>query len=180
MILPFSTKFKDGTPTYFIEKIWRGLGFKHKRDNYDLYNECKRNRNLIDVTVVVDPKLHTIREDIHNRWKPGMKIHMVVFNRSKNQFQFVPVLECKSVQYIRIIHDGIFDEFDGPTVYMGNRSDLDDLMPFYFDAPKACYGVKQMEQLARNDGFDSIEHFFSYFNKDFTGKIIHWTDLRYE
>lgn len=37
----------------------------------------------------------------------------------------------------------------------------------------------KMLQLAQNDGFDTIEEFFEYFNEDFTGKIIHWTGLRY-
>ena len=30
-----------------------------------------------------------------------------------------------------------------------------------------------------NDGFDSIENFLRWFNKDFEGKIIHWTGFRY-
>lgn len=34
-------------------------------------------------------------------------------------------------------------------------------------------------KLANNDGFDTVEDFFAYFNKDYTGKIIHWTDLKY-
>ena len=36
-----------------------------------------------------------------------------------------------------------------------------------------------MKDLARNDGFDSIQAFFEWFKEDFEGKIIHWTDLRY-
>ena len=36
-----------------------------------------------------------------------------------------------------------------------------------------------MWQLAINDGFESLKHFFEYFNEDFEGKIIHWTDLKY-
>jgi hypothetical protein len=38
---------------------------------------------------------------------------------------------------------------------------------------------KGLLQFVQNDGFDSIEDFFSYFDKGFKGKIIHWTDLRY-
>ena len=33
--------------------------------------------------------------------------------------------------------------------------------------------------LAQNDGFDCEEEFFAYFNKAYTGKIIHWTDYKY-
>jgi hypothetical protein len=48
-------------------------------------------------------------------------------------------------------------------------------MPWYFKG----YGDEEMIRLARNDGFDSVEDFFSFFPEDFKGKIIHWTDLRY-
>ena len=36
-----------------------------------------------------------------------------------------------------------------------------------------------VENIARNDGFDSINEFFDFFDKDFSGKIIHWTDKKY-
>ena len=55
-------------------------------------------------------------------------------------------------------------------------------MPFYWQNPlddEDGYGLDQMETLAIADGFDSIEDFFKYFTNDFTGKIIHWTDLKY-
>src|SRR5699024_11014489 len=53
-------------------------------------------------------KIHTIRHDGKNRWKTGNKIHMVINNRTKDRFQFAPVLECKSVQKIEIkYHDKI-------------------------------------------------------------------------
>lgn len=34
-------------------------------------------------------------------------------------------------------------------------------------------------ELAVNDGFDSDEMFFKWFDKDFDGWLIHWTDKRY-
>jgi len=30
-----------------------------------------------------------------------------------------------------------------------------------------------------NDGFESLQDFFNWFNKPFRGKIIHWTDFKY-
>ena len=36
-----------------------------------------------------------------------------------------------------------------------------------------------MLNLVQNDGFASISDFLKFFNKDYTGKIIHWTDLKY-
>ena len=39
---------------------------------------------------------------------------------------------------------------------------------------------ENMLQLAKNDGFDSIEDFFKFFTKDiFVYKLIHWTDFKY-
>ncbi|WP_460670485.1 hypothetical protein [Larkinella ripae] len=37
----------------------------------------------------------------------------------------------------------------------------------------------EVDLLAKNDGFDRTTQFFDWFNTDFAGKIIHWTDLRY-
>ena len=103
-------------------------------------------------------KKHTIREDKHDRWHAGRLIHPVVFNRSKNQFQFAPAFPCVSTQKIRIWHhDGGLEIF------------IDD---HYLNE-------KQFESLAKNDGFNSIEDFENWFEKDFTGKIIHWTSLKY-
>lgn len=165
MILSFSTKFPNGKPTRFIEKIWDGL------INNNLVTVCEFTKflnNYVDRFNDVwdstdgsfyNPKLHTIRKDEHNRWKPGMKIHFVINNRSKNFFQFAPVVECKSVQKIEIFkRDGLrFIRIDGRFINSNQVA----------------------EEIAINDGFDSVDDLFNWFNKDFTGKIIHWTDLRY-
>jgi hypothetical protein len=39
----------------------------------------------------------------------------------------------------------------------------------------------EIEELAINDGFDSVADFWDYFSSygDFEGRIIHWTDLTY-
>ncbi len=174
MILPFQTKFKDGAPTYFVKKIWAGLIMQNlitAAEGVEFMKALKSpHRDLvtnIDATdlVAFAPKLHTMREDAKDRWKPGINIHMVVFNRTKNRFQFAPVLECKSVQKIEVIYTG----HDYPCVKIDGR--------LYYLWVKQDYNL--LKKLALNDGFKSVEHFFSWFNKDFAGKIIHWTDLRY-
>ncbi|PKP11975.1 MAG: hypothetical protein CVU09_00305 [Bacteroidetes bacterium HGW-Bacteroidetes-4] len=169
MILPFSTKFPDGKPTYFIEKIWASIPELKTpyKFNYEELFVNKFNVLWDGWGESFKPKKHTIRADIHNRWKPGNKIHMVVFNRSKNQFQFAPVLECKSVQKIEIIYsnpnsDYPFVKIDGARYNVWEKS-----------------GLKMISEIAINDGFKSDIDFFQWFNKDFQGKIIHWTDLRY-
>lgn len=189
MTLGFSTHWGakmgslSGAPTYFIDKIWEGLksdsclgeraifevqkysneylkkfgehwdDFSHDAWTYDQLHSC---RTL--------PKLHTIRKG--NRWKEGMKIHMVVHNRTKDRFQFAPVIKCTGVQDIKIRHE--IWETQNVKIPMKN---------IYIDG-FTC-GHKVAHDIARNDGFDSIYDFFQFFNEDFEGQIIHWTGLKY-
>lgn len=46
-------------------------------------------------------KIHTIREDKHDRWRPGMTMHMATGVRTKNYKQFHED-NCTSVQEISI------------------------------------------------------------------------------
>jgi hypothetical protein len=173
--LNFKTEFPGGDQTYFIPKIWRGL-----INNLGMYDDYlsyvtmvleSGNEKMMEAVIPVKdintimPKIHTIREDLNDLWKPGKKIHMVVFNRTKNRFQFAPILECKSVQKIEISHKPIKieDWILMPVVR------INDLIIF----------PERVLELARNDGFDSVSDFFRWFNKDFRGKIIHWTDYKY-
>ncbi len=170
MILSFSTRFPNGKPTYFIQKIWNGFIDQNvlngilARGFFSEYTE-KFNSNW-DTKEGLHPKITTIRKDEHNRWKPGMKIHFVINNRSKNFFQFAPVIDCKSVQKIEIEYTNFSKD---PIIVIDGTH-------FYNEKIGIDHGVKQ---LAQNDGFDSVDDFFEYFNTDFTGKIIHWTDLKY-
>ena len=171
--LGFSTqwpKHMSSKPTNFIPKIWAGLVINNDLHYAHLDDIWLNAEGLPDVANIFPtpeevhngiPKVHTIRTDEKNLWKPGRKIHMVVFNRSKNRFQFAPVLEVKTIQKIEIKwseHNGLHATIviDGCTV-----------------------GIHTIRRLAVNDGFDSVEHFFKWFNKKFTGKIIHWTNLKY-
>lgn len=137
MILGFKKSIK-GKPTLFKEKILSSLGVK----GYSVYT----------------PKLHTIREDGHDRWHQFRKIQSCYGVRTK-QFEKFAEMPCTGVQSIRIVY--IMDHFQ----------DL------YVDGKKLTH--LKIQDLAINDGFDSIEDFLIWFNKDFTGKIIHWTDKRY-
>jgi len=185
MTLSFKTQI-NGKPTYFVEKIWKGLWETNNVEFIIMSSEYEFGYNEISPLKYVEqenihtynPKLHTIREDPHCRWRPGRRIHPVINNRSPNRFQFAPVIKCQSVQSITILYN------DGnPAVYLGDTCESG--MPFYFkdfdeeDGQYICYGENQMLQLAQNDGFDSIADFFAYFHKDFSGKIIHWTNLKY-
>lgn len=124
-------------------------------------------------------KIHTIREDRHDRWKPGMTIQFSTGIRTAGYNQFMTGV-CKSVQYIWIAWEhGI------PFVHIGDIKD--GLVPFYIPD---YYGIEQMRDLYINDGFRKQSEFFKWFwdagemdnpiyDKIFEGKIIHWTDRKY-
>lgn len=158
MTLGFSRQI-NGYPTYFAEKIWAGLMMFDKLCQQPETVKAYGATNLIEDDWMY--KLHTIRQDSKDRWKAGNKIHFVYGNRTKNRWQFAPVIECLATQRIEIKYEAPMR----PIVKIDDRTfDLD------------CYEDKgKLYQLAVNDGFDSLVEFFDYFNDDFTGKIIHWT-----
>lgn len=112
-------------------------------------------------------KLHTIREDKTNRWKPGNKIEMATGVRTKNYNCFKKSV-CVSTQTIEIKHGRIYDVNSGDFL-LGIRILIDG---------KELDSLK-INGLAKNDGFVDIIHFANWFNTDFYGKIIHWTHLKY-
>jgi hypothetical protein len=158
MILGFSTQI-NGKPTYFVEKIQRALTDTDFFDTPELVPYEFNFEYFKDCT----PKLHTIRDDKNDRWKVGNKIDFFINCRQKNMFRFAPVLPVVSVQKIEIVYDKIFGKNLYPDVLIDNVK----LHP------------NKLDELAQNDGFDTIQDFFAYFDKDFTGKIIHWTNLKY-
>ncbi len=167
MILSFSTQL-NGKPTYFPEKIWQGfpdsdrcieLWFTDGKiyTGYDFHPDA----------FGMFPKLHTIRKDEKNRWKAGNKIDFFINARTKNMFRFAPIIPVVSTQKITIEHDQDY------------KCVLIDNIVFYEQNSKLQTHIEAMTILAQNDGFESVDAFFEYFNEDFTGKIIHWTDLKY-
>lgn len=166
MTLAFSQEL-NGNKTYFINKIWKSLVDNdisplHSYQKY-LYLYDNKFGDVWDFGVGLPAKIHTIREDKANRWKEGNMIHFVINNRTKDRFQFAPVVFCTGVQKIEIKYN------DYPVVIIDNR-------PLYI-SNKEDYSI--LHKLAQNDGFETIEEFFGYFNKDFKGKIIHWTNFEY-
>lgn len=104
-------------------------------------------------------KIHTIREDKTNRWKPGNKIQMATGVRTKNYNCFKTAV-CVSVQTIEI------------------RNIFDDKNAVLIDGRKLT--KEEIKTLAKNDGFDNVKDFWNwFFMEDFIGKIIHWTYFKY-
>lgn len=126
----------------------------------------------------VQPKIHTIRSG--NRWRPGMKIHPVINNRTKNRFQFAPVLECKSVQEIEII-DANMLSMNHPDISYHSEVQVDfsgDVVSFFLRYTVKIDGKvlnsEEVSKLAINDGFPNADAFFFWFDKDFQGQIVSW------
>lgn len=177
MNLPFSTHFSKyipvigGKPTYFIDRIWLCIAahqliddalFRSEKNKYAIEHYTKKRENW-DYYYGNNAKWHTIRKG--NRFKKGDKLHMIVYNRTKNRFQFCPVLECTGTQdiFMTYAHNNIIEmSIDGT---------------YFYDR----------ERVALNDGFDSYDEFFYFFyqaimkdpDQSFSGQIIHWTNLKY-
>ena len=101
-------------------------------------------------------KIHTIREDKSNRWKEGMKIHFWKGNPRNVNNNPYPFAEG-TVTYVQKI--SIRHRSSGYVNIWVNDVELD--------------GAAR-EELAINDGFEGLKSFLIWFNKDFTGKLIHW------
>ena len=169
MILPFSTELNK-RQTYFVEKILKGTT---PTINYQMASDFNGKYDFNRQAFTFSrPKIHTIREDKKQRWQPGNLIHAVINNRTKNMLQFTPVMKCKSTQHIIITcTKKVWSVYIDGNIYACHQKEL-------ADKPQTrCIAL--LTQLAHNDGFETMEDFFSYFQKGFSGKIIHWTDLKY-
>ncbi|WP_317899443.1 hypothetical protein [Aurantibacillus circumpalustris] len=100
-------------------------------------------------------KVHTIREDKNNRWKAGMLMHMATGVRTKQYKEFAKTLcECTC---------GIEIEPQAKTVQLIHSIKESEFL-----------GDNGIKTLAKNDGFNSVEDFWKWFNKPFVGKLIYW------
>jgi len=123
MILGFSREFPWGGETLFREKIASGQ------------------------------KIHTVRHDKKNRWKPGRQIEMAYGIRTKSYEQFNSGI-CVATHEICI-------NPDRERVFVGIGQGI-------------VYRYSGVLSFAKNDGFDSLEDFWKWFDKPFDGKLIVW------
>jgi len=162
MNLPF-TRYIYGRETNFPEKILQGVyeaGIISRREQIDLL-DCNRLSKQI-----VKPKLHTIRPNKKGAWKPGVMIDFVFWSGRpywSRPVRFAPRLPVVSTQKIQIMY---FE--NSPMVAIKDESGRMRILK-----------KNEIEALAHNDGFDSVSQFFQWFDKDFFGSLIHWTDLKY-
>lgn len=110
--------------------------------------------------ITTGSKIHSIREDKPDRWKEGNTIHFATGVRTKNYNNF-KTDTCKGTQIIEIIwKSGYIND----TVVKVDGKELT---------------LEEKQRLAWNDGFVNLFEFYTWFSSDFKGKIIHWTDFKY-
>jgi hypothetical protein len=185
MNLSFTQKI-NGQPNFFIEKIWEGIFRNDLVENpSDLQNEfieahqrklgCDWDFFPESHTRLEYPKIHTIREDLHNRWRAGMNVHFVINNRTNKVFRFAPVLPCVSVQDIRLSTERKGIATITKVLIDGNC--IGEIV--WLNCQLLSWSIT-VEILAKQDGFDNVNDFFEYFPEDYVGKIIHWTGYKYK
>ena len=110
-------------------------------------------------------KIHSIRSDEKGRWKPGLNMQMATGTRTK-YYNCFKETKCISTQQIYMSYDW--------TLHISIGSGGAEL-----------YHLEK-EKLAINDGFASYKEFKDWWipimtktNKEYRGKIIHWTPFRY-
>ena len=119
--------------------------------------------------IIAETKKHTIRVDQHDRWHAGMKMHMSTGVRTK-KYNCFKLDICTGTQKIEIKWSHLYKDAPRASVYVDNNC---------IGTYTNMYPSGLLNVLAYNDGFESVEAFFEWFNKDFEGKLIHWTDIRY-
>lgn len=115
--------------------------------------------------ILAGTKIHTLRDDEHDRWQAGKHIHFATGVRTA-AYECFKEADCISTQEVFMTwfpSRGLEISIDGTELFMF------DLMQFY-----------------NNDGFASYEDFENWFTPlvkkaggSKTFKLIHWTDYRY-
>ena len=167
MILPFSTKI-NGKETFFVEKIQVALRLPFFKDSVGFHEGFVPPNFNFYVKSKCKPKLHTLRDDINDRWHAGIMIDYFINVRQKNMFRFAPKVPVVSTQEVFMTY--AFNDVIEITI-----------------GDKYLMSYTERLEFAINDGFDNWEDFFNYFypkikaapGELYKPKLIHWTDLRY-
>jgi len=172
MNIPFKQEI-NGKKTYFAEKIWKNIPNSIDIPYVDFVNLNMEHLKkycpmLFDMDYILNPKIHTIREQgKFKHLKVGSKIHCIYNNRTKDRFQFAPTFECKGIQKIEI-----FNLCDVQFVNIDNKQLTNN----------------EIEKLSINDGFITVFDFWNFFKtkvdiskpiSSFKGRVIHFTDFCY-
>lgn len=146
----------------YQNKAWEYHGMQSQETPYGMQSYCWDADYMPEE---IPAKIHTIREDKGDRWRPGAKIHFVIGNRTKHRFQFAPVVPVVSIQEIIIVKN------------RNNFNYNENIMRIYIDGTMRNFAA---DDLHTNDGFPSWDYFYRWWPEGtWEGRIIHWTDKRY-
>jgi len=153
--------FPDGSPNYYEEKIWACLLMFKIVTNDDFSNYFDGDKGML-IKVADRPKFHMIIENNSDFWKEGSPIQIAYDDTINGGVrQIIPSIRCVSTQKIQIRY----------------KPELSTIPMIFIDDKSIC--ISEVERLAINEGFGDAGEFYRFYNKSFTGKIIHWTSLRY-
>jgi len=173
MKLAFMLKFPTWEHTYFIEKLW-AMKLREDLNNRYSFDAYVNNASKCKIWIspfAYAPKIHTIRGQ-SDRFKIGQIVQPFVWTYKPyksnpdptipSQFNFMPPLKIVSKQRFDLVMN--LPNQDRPFVYIDNKR----------------FDPDEVKQLSINDGFNSVEHFFQYFNKPVENmEIRHFTNLKY-
>ena len=171
-VITFSRNFQKshpraGEPTYFVEKIWKGLEYDIEDDSFtDLiyeYNNAWFTQSLFESCNygMFAPKFHTIRQG--HRFKEGYLFSPRVWSGkpyASKQIIIAPDIEVKKTWDFECYEDGTF------YIELKNTPGISSK---WIDVT-SC-------DLPQNDGL-SIDDFLAWFpvGKHFSGQIICWNE----
>ena len=179
----------SGKPTFFAEKILKTLvdggvpGIEASLREFAGLPNHVTDVELFKHFNQFTPKKHTIRGG--DRWNAGQVIHFKQWTGepyNSKTYNFAPLVRCVSAERVRIRwgeEHGIKTMLVDIEKHNLGRVDWkrEGWVQFHEDGTTTDWGI--MHDLAINDGFDNIEDFAKWFDHDFTGQIIHWTNTRY-
>jgi len=156
MILSFKTEI-NGVKTFFKERILCHLGGLILSDYVESYSGLEYEKICYKALIEsLSPKKLTIRDDPHNRWKAGRKIHFATGVRTK-LYDCFAMGECKKVERIHFDWRG-----DNGTGIHLNYPGTDDKCNYLFWVDGSVLSYQEVCQLALDDGFDSLQSFFDF------------------
>jgi hypothetical protein len=118
------------------------------------------NKRFVE-PILAGTKIHTIRENKSDRWHHGIKIQMATGVRTKHYNCFTDQFKCVSTQRIFMT--------------LGYNLEIT------VDCDTYLYNPDKLK-LISNDGLtynEFVQWFFPNGKDEFSGTIIHWTDLKY-
>ncbi len=169
----YSKEYENKSPKS-VDWLFSGIETASPKD-HTIRNLSPKFKAL--VTQSVESGVFKIKTETEN-FVTGTKIHFIINNRTKNRFQFAPIVPVVSRQFLVIKY---VDFSPQPIIlFFNDNGEVDFTKPcLNLDPCNHFEYTTKLDEIAKSDGFDSWEDFLQYFNTDGTYKMIHWTKKTY-